>query len=123
MANFDYLTPIQTDYRLITSHWIIDEIQQIERSLFLSETFSFQRDFFAFPFRKPFSYYYFLEDHRFFRQENKYHLLINFLKAINSPSFFLSAPAYATLYPLEISVNCPFSIYKDAPAYVLEEVM
>lgn len=120
---FEYLTPLQTDYRLITNHWITDEVQQIEKSLFLSETFSFNRNFFTFPFRKSFDHYQFLENHRFFRQEDHYQSLTRFLKAINSSSFFLSAPAYASLYPIEISVNCPFSVYKDAPAYVLEETM
>lgn len=121
--DFEYLTPLRTDYQLITAHWMIDEVQQLEKSLFLTETFSFNRNFFDFPFRTTFDHYFFLENHRFFRQENEYQSLIGFLKAINSSSFFLSAPAYATLYPLEISVDCPFSVYKDAPAYVLEEIM
>jgi hypothetical protein len=119
----NYLTPIEGDYCLHTAPWVIDQVQQIEKNLFTSETFHYNRDFAEFPFRQTFDYYYFWEHNRLFRREFDYQILITFLKAINSASFFISAPAYAALYPLEVSVECPFLIYKNAVAYVLEEVM
>ena len=121
MEGFKHLTPLKTNYRLITAHWVVDEIQQLERALFVSETFIFNRDFDEFPFRRQFDHHLFLENHQFFREESKYQSLIDFLKAIGSPSFFISAPAYTVLYPLEISVDCPFSVYRNAPSYALEE--
>ena len=123
MELLTYLGPIEGNYRLYTEPWIIDQVQQIEKKLFTTETFNYNRDFAEFPFRRPFDYYYFGEHNRLFRRESDYQVLTTFLRAINSTSFFISAPAYAALYPLEVSVECPFSIYRDAPAYILEELM
>ena len=119
----NYLISFEGNYRLYTEPWIIDQIQQLEKNLFATETFHYNRGFDEFPFRRPFDYYYFWEHNRLFRRERDYQMLTDFLKAINSASFFISAPAYAVLYPLEIATKCPFSIYRDAPAYVLEEIM
>ena len=121
MELLTHLTPIEGNYRLYTEPWIIDQIQQIEKNLFTTETFHYNRDFAEFPFRRPFDYYYFCEHNRLFRRESDYQVLTTFLRAINSASFFMSAPAYAALYPLEIANTCPFTIYQDAPGYVLEE--
>lgn len=123
MEQLNHLTPIEGNYRLYTEPWIIDQVQQIEKNLFLTETFHYNRDFAEFPFRRPFDYYYFWEHNYLFRRESDYQVLTSFLRAINSTSFFISAPAYAALYPLEVSVECPFSIYRDAPAYILDELM
>ncbi|MCX6215606.1 hypothetical protein [Spirosoma sp.] len=123
MELLTHLGPIEGNYRLYTEPWIIDQIQQIEKKLFTTETFHYNRDFAEFPFRRPFDYYYFGEHNRLFRRESDYQVLTTFLRAINSTSFFISAPAYAALYPLEMSVECPFSIYRDTPAYILEELM
>lgn len=110
-------------YKLYTEPWEIDTVQKLEKELFVTELFNYNRDITVSPFRNPFDNYYFLTHNYLFRKPQDYNALVEFVIGISSLSFFISAPSYAVLYPLEISVYCPFSIYKDAPAYVLEEVM
>lgn len=110
-------------YKLYTDPWEIDQIQEIERELFVTEKFNYNRDIRIFPFRKRFDNYYFLTYNYLFRRAQDYSVLVEFINGILSKSFFISAPSYAVLYPIEISSSCPFVVYEDAPAYVLEEVM
>ena len=83
--------------------------------------FHYNRDFAKFPFRRLFDYYYFWEHNRLFRRELDYQILTTFLRAVNSASFLFQHRPMRLLYPLEIANTCPFSIYKNAPGYVLEE--
>lgn len=110
-------------YKLYMNPWEIDTIQELEREVFATEQFDYNRSVLTFPFRRSFDHYYFLAFNYLFRRPEDFKCLINFVTALQSSSFFISAPAYAVLYPLEISVRCPFAVYKDSPAYVLEEMM
>lgn len=113
----------ETDCWLITAFDEINRLQRLEQSLFSPNTFDYERDFLNWPFKEHFERTFFMESHDFFRQENEYIRLIEFLKSIGSSLFYISAPAYCGLYPLAVSANCPFSTYKNAVSYVLEENM
>ena len=114
---------MEENYKLYVNPWEIDEVQKLEKELFVIDLFEYNRNILVFPFKSSFDNYYFLPFNYLFRKREDYEVLTEFLAGIESPSFFISAPPYAVLYPLEVSVTCPYPVYQNAPAYGLEETM
>lgn len=109
--------------RLITNPEDIDKIIKLEASIFKLETFHYNRNILTYPFQHVFNSHIFFESHDFFRDQHKYYCLTSFLKKINVHFFYVSAPHYCGLYPLQVSVNCPYEVYKSAVSYVLDETV
>jgi len=106
--------------RLVVEFIELNEVLQLERSFFSEEAYHYDHPFLAFDFKAIFDSYAFLDNPDFFRREYQYNHFIAFLKSIGSARFYVSCPPYCGLYPLEVSVDCPFTTYNDAISYVLE---
>lgn len=118
--NKNSLSPEQ-NCRLIIDPIELDGVLKLEDALFDVNTFHYNREFLLYPFRENLHTHLFFEDHDFFRERNRYESLIDFLKSVQTSSFFISSPAYCGLYPLQVSVDCPYTVYNLAVSYVLEE--
>lgn len=118
-----HMRQTEQHYQLITNPQDIDNLLKIEAAIFKLETFHYERDFLTYPFQSIFDTHIFFENHDFFRDQNKFHCLIKFLKDIKVSSFYISAPQYCGLYPLRISIECPYKVYESAVSYILDETV
>lgn len=120
------LTSIKTlmtkDYLIHRDPSGVDAVQTLENKLFKMDSFHFESDLLRYPFQKTFHHHYFLDLNHMFTEQEDYTALIQFLMSIKSESFLLSAPYYAVLYPVEISVNCPYNVYRYIPSYAIPEM-